>query len=143
MKTAEQMFADWASPARFMALLMGVLAGVALALAAIGTDGVIAYGASQRTRELAVRVALGATSGDITRLVAGASLRLGMMALAIGIPGAWATTRALKGLLFGTSPADPLVFTIATLILLCVSVLAGWLPARKASRVDPARALRT
>ena len=142
VKTMKAALADWASPARFVAILMTALASVALALASIGTYGVIAYGVSQRTRELGIRVALGASSRQISRMVTGAALRLGVIALLIGIPGAWATTRALQGILFGTSPTDPLVFSLAPVILLAVAALASWHPARRASRVDPMQALR-
>jgi ABC-type antimicrobial peptide transport system permease subunit len=142
VKTMEAALADWASPARFVAILMTALACVALALASIGTYGVIAYGVSQRTRELGIRVALGATTQQIGRMVTGAALRLGVIALLIGIPGAWATTRALEGVLFGTSPTDPVVFLLAPLILLAVAALASWHPARRAARVDPMQALR-
>lgn len=141
-KTMEAALRDWASPARFVAILMTALAIVALTLASIGTYGVIAYGVSQRTRELGIRVALGATTRQIGRMVVGAAVRLGMIALSIGIPGAWATTRALEGILFGTSPTDPLVFSTVPLILLAVAGLASWHPARRASRIDPISALR-
>ena len=142
VKTMAAALRDWASPARFVAILMTALACVALALASIGTYGVIAYGVSQRTRELGIRVALGATTRQIGRMVMGAALRLGLIALTIGIPGAWATTRALEGVLFGTSPTDAMVFSITPLILLAVAALASWHPARRASRIDPISALR-
>ena len=142
VKTMQAALADWASPARFVAILMTALASVALALASIGTYGVIAYGVSQRTRELGIRVALGASSRQISRMVTGSALRLGVIALLIGIPGAWATTRALEGILFGTSPTDPVVFSLAPVILLAVAALASWHPARRAARVDPMQALR-
>ena len=128
VKTMESALRDWASPARFVAILMTALASVALALASIGTYGVIAYGVSQRTRELGIRVALGATTRHIGRMVVGGALRLGLIALLIGIPGAWATTRALEGVLFGTSPTDPLVFTIAPLLLVAVAALPAGTP---------------
>jgi ABC-type antimicrobial peptide transport system permease subunit len=143
VKTMEAALRDWASPAKFVAILMTALAGIALALASIGTYGVIAYGVSQRTRELGIRIALGATTAQIGRMVLARALRLGVIALLIGIPGAWATTRALEGILFGTSPTDPLVFSTTPLVLLAVATLAAWHPARRASRVDPASALRS
>lgn len=142
VKTMEAALRDWASPARFVAILMTALAIVALTLASIGTYGVIAYGVSQRTRELEIRVALGATTRQIGRMVMGAAVWLGVIALFIGIPGAWATARALEGILFGTSPTDPLVFSTVPLILLAVAGLASWHPARRASRIDPISALR-
>ena len=136
-------FADWASPARFVAILMSSLAAVALGLAAIGTYGVIAYGVSQRTRELGIRVALGASASQIGRMITASALRLGGVALLLGVPGAWVTTRALKGVLFGTSPTDPLVFSVTPVVLLLVALASSWHPARRASRIDPAQTLRS
>ena len=143
LQTAEQMMANWASPARFIGFLMSALAAIALGLAAMGTYGVIAYRVSQRTRELGIRLALGASGPQLARMVRRSALRLALFALALGIPGAFATTRMLEGVLFGTSPTDPLVFTLATLGLVLVAVGAAWHPARRASRVDPLTALRS
>ena len=142
LQTAAQMMASWASPARFIGLLMGALAVVALGLAAMGTYGVIAYGVSQRSRELGIRIALGASGQQLGRMVTCSALKLALVALALGIPGAFATTRMLEGVLFGTSPTDPLVFALATLGLMAVALSASWYPARRASRVDPLLALR-
>ena len=143
LQTAEQMLANWASPARFVALLMGALAAIALGLAAMGTYGVIAYGVSQRSRELGIRLALGASGRQLGRMVMRAAARLALFALALGIPGAFATTRLLEGVLFGTSPTDPVVFTLATAALMFVALAASWYPARRASRTDALTALRT
>jgi predicted permease len=143
VKTMAEALAAWASPARFVAIMMSALAAVALALAAIGTYGVIAYGVLQRMRELGIRVALGATARQIGRMVTMSAVRLGVVALLFGIPGAWAVTRTLEGVLFGTSPTDPVVFSVAPLILLAVAALASWHPSRRAARVDPVEALRS
>ena len=142
LQTAEQMMADWASPARFIGLLMSALAALALGLAAMGTYGVIAYGVSQRTRELGIRIALGASGRQIGRMVTASALRLAVFALLLGVPGAFATTRMLEGVLFGTSPTDPVVFALAILGLVAVALGASWYPSRRAARVDPVRALR-
>ena len=142
LQSAEQAMASWAAPARFIGILMATLALVALGLAAMGTYGVMAYGVSQRTRELGIRVALGASGAQVGRMVLRSALRLAAGAVALGIPGAFATTRMLEGVLFGTSPTDPLVFTLATLGLIAVALLASWHPARRAARVDPVTALR-
>ncbi len=142
LQTAARMMASWASPARFIGLVMGALALVALGLAAMGTYGVIAYGVSQRTRELGIRIALGASGAQLGRMVTRSALRLAVVALALGIPGAFATTRMLEGVLFGTSPTDPLVFALATVGLVGVALAASWYPARRAARVDPVAALR-
>jgi putative ABC transport system permease protein len=141
--TMEQAFARWSQPARFVALLMTSLAAVALLMAAMGTFGVIAYGVSQRTREIGVRLALGATSRQIESLVASGGLKLTAAGLAFVLVGAWASTRALEGVLFGTSPTDPTVFAAVSATLAIVALLASWLPARRAGRVDPLLALRT
>ena len=142
LQTAEQMMAAWASPARFIGLLMSALAALALGLAAMGTYGVIAYGVSQRTRELGIRIALGASGRQIGRMVTGSALRLAVFALLLGVPGAFSTTRMLEGVLFGTSPTDPVVFALAMLGLVAVALGASWYPARRAARLDPVRALR-
>lgn len=146
LETMAVALADWSSPARFVAILMGALAAVALALSAIGTYGVIAYGVSQRTRELGIRLALGATSQQIRRMVTGSALRLGVIALLLGVPGAWATTRALDGVLFGTStsPTDPVVFSLTALILLAVALLASWHPrAASPASIPPSPSARS
>jgi ABC-type antimicrobial peptide transport system permease subunit len=118
------------------------LAAIALGLAATGTYGVIAYGVSQRTRELGIRIALGASGRQIGRMVTRSALRMAVVALAVGIPGAFATTRLLEGVLFGTSPTDPLVFALATGGLVLVALGAAWHPARRAASTDPLIALR-
>ena len=143
LMTMEQAFARWSQPARFVALLMTSLAAVALLMAAMGTFGVIAYGVSQRTREIGVRLALGATPRQVESLVAAGGLKLTGVGLALGLLGAWASTRALEGILFGTSPTDPTVFAAVSATLALVSFVASWLPARRAGRVDPLVILRS
>ena len=142
LQTAAQMMASMASPARFIGILMAALAAVALGLAAMGTYGVIAYGVSQRTREIGIRIALGASGRQIGRMVTRSAVRMAALALALGIPGAFATTRLLEGVLFGTSPTDPLVFSLAPFGLVAVAIGASWQPARRAAHVDPLVALR-
>jgi putative ABC transport system permease protein len=123
-----------------MFVAFGILA---LALAAIGLYSVIAYNVVQRTHELGVRVALGAQTADVVRLVVGEGVRLGAMGVAIGAAIAFGAARWIKPLLFDESPHDPFVFAAVTLVLLSVTVAASWIPARRASRVDPNVALRT
>ena len=142
LQTAAQMMLHMASSARFIGILMAALAAIALGLAAIGTYGVIAYSVSQRTRELGIRIALGASGRQIGRMVTRSALRMAAVALAVGIPGAFATTRLLEGVLFGTSPTDPLVFALATCGLVLVALGAAWHPARRAASADPLIALR-
>ena len=140
--TAAAAFREWSAPARFVALLMTGLSVVAIALATIGTYGVMAYGVAQRTREIGIRVALGATARDLRHLLVGAGARLVGAGLTLGLLGAWAGTRALTGILAGTSPTDPVVFITVSLVLAVVALTATWLPSRKALEVDPTIAFR-
>jgi len=126
-------------------LVGGIFSGfaaLALLLAALGVYGVTAFATSQRTREIGVRMALGAQPGDVLRLVLGGGLRLAAIALAIGLIAALGLTRLLAAQLYQVSPLDPLVFSIATALLALIVVAACWLPARRATRVDPVVALR-
>jgi predicted permease len=115
---------------------------LALVLAAIGLYSVIAYNVAQRTHELGVRVAVGAQAGDLIRLVVVEGLRLAVAAVALGVAVAWVAARWLKPLLFDESPRDPMVFAVVTATLVATALAASWLPARRASRVDPMVALR-
>src|SRR5438270_4662993 len=128
---------------RFSAILMGSLAAIGLLLAAIGLYGVMAYSVTQRTGEIGVRMALGARTRDILRLVLGHGFVLVSTGLAIGLFLALASTRALAGTLYGISPTDPFTFTVAALFLILVALLACLIPARRASLVNPIEALRT
>ena len=127
----------------FVARLLGGFAAVAVFLAALGLYGVVSYGVSQRTRELGVRLALGATAGDLVHLVLAAGLRLVAVGVAAGVVAAAASTHLLGALIFGVGPLDPLSFTAAALLLVIVALVAHWVPVRRALRIDPARALRT
>jgi putative ABC transport system permease protein len=127
---------------RFEAVLLGFLAVAALALAAVGIYGVLSYLVTQRTREIGIRMALGATAGYVQRLVLSSGLSAVAVGVAIGLAGALALTRLLASLLVNVSARDPVAFLLAPAILAAVAVLAGGLPARRASRMDPVRALR-
>jgi putative ABC transport system permease protein len=140
--TMEQAMERWVAPARFMALLMSGLAAIALLLASIGTYGVIAYNVGQRTREIGIRLALGASARQVQAMVADSGLRMTLGGLAIGLPAAWVSTRALEGILAGTSPTDPAVFAAVTATLGASALAASWLPARRAGKVDPMVVLR-
>ena len=122
--------------------LIAVFAGCALALAAIGLYGVIAFTVTQRTRELGVRKALGATDGMIGALVLRESLALTLVGVVVGCAGAWAGARLIRGLLFDTGPADPVAYLVTTTLLIGVALLASWLPARRATRLDAMAAIR-
>jgi predicted permease len=127
---------------RFNALLLSIFAGTALLLTAIGIYGVMAYSVSQRTSEIGIRIALGAGKNSIFRLVVGQAMTIVAISLAIGLAGAFAATRLLNSLLFGVGASDPLTFVAIVLLVSAVAFIAAWLPARRATRVDPIVALR-
>src|SRR5262249_17582839 len=139
-------FADLVSASvsqpRLYMLLLGIFAAVAVVLAAVGIYGVLSYAVSQRTREIGVRIALGATTTDIARLVLRDGVLLTAAGLAAGGLGALWSTRLLLDLLHGVSPTDPLALTAGAGVLAVVGLVACWLPARRAARVDPAIAMR-
>ncbi|HEX5580099.1 MAG TPA: FtsX-like permease family protein, partial [Gemmatimonadaceae bacterium] len=123
--------------------MVSTFAGVALAIAAVGLFGVISYVVRQRSHELGVRLALGATPGAVLRLVLGRGVRLAVTGIVIGLVGAMATTRLLAGLLYGVAPDDRSTFILVPAVILAVALLASWIPARRAMRSDPVAALRT
>jgi predicted permease len=139
--TGDALVAAAATRPRAVTLLILVFAAVALALSAVGVYAVLAYSVSRRTQEFAVRLALGGTRADILRAVAGEGLRLTLTGVALGIAGAFAATRILSRLLFGVGATDPAVFAAVAATLLTVGLLASYLPARRAMRVDPVTAL--
>jgi predicted permease len=126
----------------FTMLLLGIAAGIALLLGAVGIYGVISYVVGQRRAEIGVRMALGAHASQIRNLVVGHSLRLAAAGVALGAIGAFAATRMLGSLLFGVSPTDPLVFAIVSAVLVFVTIISAYVPAQRAARVDPATTLR-
>jgi ABC-type antimicrobial peptide transport system permease subunit len=128
---------------RMQGTTLGVFAALALVLAVVGIYGVISYTVAQRMRELGVRVALGASSRQVLGLVLGHGARLTLVGLVIGMAGALALTRLLTRLLYGVAPTDPLTFTLVPVLLAAVSIVACWIPARRATRVDPVVAMRT
>jgi predicted permease len=130
-------------PARFYLLLLAIFAGMAVTLAGVGLYGVIAYLVSRRTREIGIRMALGAKSGDIGRMVLSQGIRPALLGVVLGVIGAYLGTRVLQSLLYEVRPTDPLAFVGATLVLLGVVVSAILLPARRASSVDPVEALKS
>jgi putative ABC transport system permease protein len=142
IRTLEQLVAGAQANRRFTMMMLGVFAAVALVLAAVGIYGVIAYSTAQRTHEIAVRIALGATRVDVLHMVLRDGLRIGALGTVIGIAAAAAASRLLSGLLFGVSPHDPLTFVMLPAGLLVVALLASWIPARRALAVEPMTALR-
>ena len=140
--TMSQLVSDSVTTRRFTLILLGLFSGLALILAAIGIYGVISYSVAQRTRDIGIRMALGASRTDVLRDVIGLGARLTGVGLLLGLIGALAATRVLSSLLFGVRSTDALTFTAASLVLLVVSLFASYLPARRAMRVDPIVALR-
>src|SRR6266852_4963920 len=140
--TMDQLLADSLSRSRFTMLLLGIFAAVSLVLAAVGIYGLIAYSVTQRTQELGIRIALGAQHRDVLRLVLGQGTRLTLFGLVLGIAAALGITRLLATLLFGISATDPLTFAGVAALLAFVALLACFIPARRATRVDPIVALR-
>jgi predicted permease len=128
---------------RMAALLLGIFGGLAVALSAVGLSGVIAFSVSQRTREIGVRMALGADRSDVLRSVLGQGARLAGIGLALGLGGAALATPLLGSLLVNVSPTDPMTFAGTAAALLLIALLAAWIPARRAASVDPVTALRT
>jgi putative ABC transport system permease protein len=137
----EAVAASVAQP-RFRMVLLGLFAMTATLIATCGLYGLMAYAVTQRRREIGVRMALGAGGRDVLRLVLARALRIVVAGLIVGLAGAVAVTRVLQTFLFGVTPTDPMAFTIVTLLLMAVGLMAAWLPARRATRIDPWAALR-
>jgi len=137
----DRLYGSVAEP-RFYAVLIGVFAAIALILASVGIYGVLAYSVSQRTREIGIRMALGAERQNVLRLILGQGLILTTIGIVAGLAGAFAVTRYLESMLFGLTALDPTVFVAVTVILTLTAVTACYVPARRATRVDPIVALR-
>jgi putative ABC transport system permease protein len=142
MATMDEALAASVAAPRFRTLLLGLFAAAATLIATCGLYGLMAYAVAQRRREIGVRMALGATRPDVLRLVLTRALRIVALGLIVGLAGAAGVTRVLQTFLFGVTPTDPLVFTAVTLLLLAVGLMAAWLPARRATQIDPWAALR-
>jgi putative ABC transport system permease protein len=142
VQTAESALAGSLAPRRFNAWLLAVFAGVALTLAIVGVYGVLSYAVTQRTREMGVRLALGASSGQILRMVVGDGMRLVALAVGLGIASALALGRVLESLLYGVTAQDPLTFGSVAGVLALTALAACYVPARRATRIDATAALR-
>ena len=127
---------------RFYMQLLGSFAALAFILASVGIYGVVSYSVTQRTREIGIRMALGAKQSDVLRLVLAEGLKLTVLGVVLGLAGAFAVTRVLTNLLFAVKPTDPMTFVALSILLAAVALLAGYLPARRAAKVDPLVALR-
>jgi putative ABC transport system permease protein len=142
VQTLEANLADLLAPRRFSMVLLGLFAGIALTLAAVGIYGLLQYSTAQQTHDIGIRMALGARRGDVLRAVLGHGLRLTLIGVVIGLVGAYALTRLLASLLYGVPPTDLLTFIGVSLVLVAIALLASYVPARRAARVDPMVALR-
>jgi len=126
----------------FTLVMLAVAGSMALFIGVVGLYGVIAYSVSQRRREIGVRMALGAGKGEVLKLVIGQGIRLALIGVAIGLAGALGLTRFLSGLLYGVKPGDPLTLVAVSALLMAVALLASYIPARQAAKVDPMVALK-
>jgi len=141
-RTMADVVSSSAANDRFNTLLLGTFAAIALLLTAAGIFGVLSYLVTQRTREIGLRMALGAQPTDVLRVIVGHGLRLVLLGLFIGVSGAFVVTRWMSSVLFGVTPTDPLTFTVVAVVLGSIALLASYIPARRAMRVDPMVALR-
>jgi putative ABC transport system permease protein len=142
IQTLDRLLADSISQQRFYLLLLSFFASIALTLAAVGLYGVVSYTVKQRTPEIGVRMAFGAQAGDVLRLIIKFGMKLTLIGAFIGLAGALTLTRLMRTLLFDVSATDPLTFIVVALLLTGVALMACWIPARRATKVDPMVALR-
>ena len=138
----DEVVAESVAQRRLTTMLLGIFAGAALLLAAVGIYGVIAYSVTQRIQEIGIRVALGAQRSHVLRMIVGQAAWLAAAGITLGAVGAFLLTRLMAGLLFEVQPTDPLTFAAVALVLGGVALLASYIPGRRATRVDPVVALR-
>ncbi len=142
MRTVDQIKEQALAPNRVQSTLMGIFGTVALLLSGIGIYGVISYSVAQRTHEIGIRAALGASAGSLLRLIVSRGLVLALIGLVIGVGGALGLTRVMERLLYGVGARDPMTMSSVAVVLAAVAVSACYIPARRATRVDPLVALR-
>jgi ABC-type antimicrobial peptide transport system permease subunit len=139
----QQLVDESVFPRRFIVLLVVGFAAFGLILASLGIYAVISYSVTQRQQEIGIRMALGESARNLQRRFVGQTMKLALMGLLIGVPASWMVARAIQGLLFGVTSSDPVTFTSVLAVLSAVAALAGYLPARRAARMNPLDALRT
>jgi putative ABC transport system permease protein len=142
IQTMNEQLSDVVAQPRFQTLLLGLFGLVTLALVSAGIYGIVSYAVAQRTQEIGIRVALGAQGRDVLKLIVGQGLKLAVVGVGIGLAAAFGVTRLMKNLLYGVSALDPFTFVAVALLLVGVALLACYLPARRATKVDPMVALR-
>jgi putative ABC transport system permease protein len=142
LEPLETTLSQMLAPHRFVMILLSLFAGIALTLASVGIYGLLQYSTTQQTRDIGIRMALGARRIDILRAILSHGLRLTLIGVVIGLAGAVALTRILSSLLYDVTPTDPLTLTSVSLLLAAIALLAGYIPARRAARIDPVVALR-
>jgi len=142
VKTMDQVLYTATARPRFLTFLLAVFAGVAVLLAAVGIYGIMTYTVAQGTREIGIRAALGAQRRDLLRMVLSKGLKLTLIGIVLGVAGAFGLTRLMSSVLFGGSATDPLTFAGVTALLAIVALVASYLPARRATKIDPLLALR-
>jgi putative ABC transport system permease protein len=142
IRTMDDIIGESLSQRRFNTILLGLFAFVAIALAAVGIYGVMSYSVTQRTREMGIRMALGAKQSDVTRLVISSAAKFALIGVVIGVVIAAISSRLISSLLFGVTATDPMTFVATALLLAAVTLLASYIPSRRAASTDPIAALR-
>jgi putative ABC transport system permease protein len=142
IRTMEEILADSIARQRFSMLLLAIFASVALVLAAVGIYGVMSYSVAQRTHEIGIRMALGAQTGAVLKLAVAYGMKLVVIGIIVGLVAAFALTRVMSTLLFGVTATDPATFTLIPLLFVLVAAIASYIPARRATKVNPIVALR-
>jgi len=142
-RSMDQILSGWLATRRFLMALLSIFAALALALACAGTYGVLSYAVGQRTREVAIRMALGAQRGDVLQLICGYGARLVLSGIVAGAGASVMLARLVASLLYGVKPGDPLTLLLAAVVLGAMAATACYIPARRAVRIDPQAALRS